>query len=161
MPSIKEIIQEEATNAHTIHLHSEGVFWKAYQRSAYLFLLHCSVKYTVKRRYVKTAECDVYSIGFPHTALSKHFNELDIKSICGKKLDIDVEELDIENYQAWIDSIPIVSDERNPVITMKEQKKSEIELRLQSFDLSNSTPIDCMILVSELQKLLNSSHGIV
>ena len=34
MPSIKEIIQEEATNAHTIHLHSEGVFWKAYQRSA-------------------------------------------------------------------------------------------------------------------------------
>jgi hypothetical protein len=35
--SIHEIITIEDRNTGEIHLHKEGIFWKAYQQSTYLF----------------------------------------------------------------------------------------------------------------------------
>jgi hypothetical protein len=65
------MLKSESANTRTIHLYLEGMFWKAYQRSAYQLLKHCHVDYMVKRRYVKSAEAEVYSLGFPRATLQK------------------------------------------------------------------------------------------
>jgi hypothetical protein len=41
--SKKEIIEIELTNEVTIHFFLEGVFWKAYERSAYLFSVNVNM----------------------------------------------------------------------------------------------------------------------
>lgn len=36
---IREIIEQERENGSAIILHREGLFWRAYERSAYLFTM--------------------------------------------------------------------------------------------------------------------------
>ena len=58
--SIDNIIKNEAVNYREIHLYLEGIFWKAYQRSAFLFATNvCSYK-AVKKK-VKLVNADVAS----------------------------------------------------------------------------------------------------
>src|SRR5574344_2003917 len=71
---IEALLQTEETNVSHIFLYKEGVFWKAYQRSAYGLLRHCDVKYRVKHRYVKCVATDVLSVGFPEAALVRLFD---------------------------------------------------------------------------------------
>ena len=71
MPQISTILQAEQQNdgAH-IRLYSEGVFYKAYERSAWVAcrVLH---PFMVKKRAVRKVGQEVVSIGFPKTSLDK------------------------------------------------------------------------------------------
>jgi hypothetical protein len=135
-------------------LHSEGIFWKAYQRSAYQLLMNCHVDYNVKRRYVKSAVAEVYSLGFPQAALQKLFSESEIRKTDAKHVEIDVEEIGENDYEEWRKSIPFSESQAKPM-TNNQNDSDVLRLKLKSFDLSKATPIDCMMLVSELQKMLN------
>lgn len=75
MPSIIEIIGKETKNTDCIHLYKEGLFWKAYQQSAYRINHLPFVEYKVIKKYVKAVGQEVISIGFPSLNLSKHFKE--------------------------------------------------------------------------------------
>jgi hypothetical protein len=66
---ISGVILIEDGNTNNIHLYKEGSFWKAYERSAYLFVHHIK-PYRTKLRYYKNIEREVISIGFPDSALS-------------------------------------------------------------------------------------------
>ena len=67
---IKEILVLESTNRDRIVLLKEGVFWRAYQTSAYLFV-HCIRELKVTHKYVKAAKADAFFIGFPPKMLHK------------------------------------------------------------------------------------------
>jgi hypothetical protein len=49
---ILRIIQLEEENLSNVHLYKEGSFWKAYERSAYLFVEYIK-PYRTKLRYYK------------------------------------------------------------------------------------------------------------
>jgi hypothetical protein len=49
--SIDNIIKSEAINDGAIHLYLEGMFWKAYQQSAYLFVKNV-VAFKVIRKFI-------------------------------------------------------------------------------------------------------------
>jgi hypothetical protein len=64
----QEIIEQERVNTSHIILHLEGTFWIAYERSAHRFAK--SVKpYSARKKYIKAAQQEIVSLGFPAVAL--------------------------------------------------------------------------------------------
>jgi hypothetical protein len=71
MPTQKEIFDYENTNTNRITLFKNGNFWRAYEQSAYLLICHFWTDIKVNGGYVKSAEQDIYSVGFPQTSLQE------------------------------------------------------------------------------------------
>lgn len=64
MSTIKERIEREQSNCDKIYLYKEGIFYRAYERSAYLWITNIC-NYEIKKRYVKTIDRDIVYLGFP------------------------------------------------------------------------------------------------
>jgi hypothetical protein len=60
--SIQEITTIEDQNTGEIHLHKEGMFWKAYQQSAYLFTREVKA-FKVSKKWVKAVGREVAGFG--------------------------------------------------------------------------------------------------
>ena len=61
-----EIISRESQNEDSIYLYREGMFMKAYERSA--FFAHTLIhEFKLSKRYIKTVNMDVISLGFPES----------------------------------------------------------------------------------------------
>ena len=67
---INDIARRAANNGAYIRLYAEGIFYKAYERSAWVAcrVLH---PFMVKKRAVRKVGQEVVSIGFPKTSLDK------------------------------------------------------------------------------------------
>lgn len=71
--TFKEILAREESNVDSIWLYREGLFVKAYDRSA--FFAHTLIhEFKVSRRYIKSVNADVYSVGFPEMTVPKWLN---------------------------------------------------------------------------------------
>ncbi len=57
MSSIHHILSLESSNIYNIHLFREGIFYKAYERSAFVFVTDFA-PFAVKKRYVKSVRCE-------------------------------------------------------------------------------------------------------
>ena len=71
--TIKEIIQIENGNGNTIILLREGIFWRAYEKSAYAFSMQIH-PYKPTRKWVIAVKQDVVSLGFPVSAAENVLN---------------------------------------------------------------------------------------
>ena len=78
MSNLSEILQNECTNTHILYFYREGVFYKAYEHSAYLFVKHVK-PFQVKKRMVKSVKQEVVSIGFPINSLTNYFSSEKIR----------------------------------------------------------------------------------
>lgn len=155
MPTITEILTaEQSKDQLCIQFYSEGIFYKAYQQSAWLACLLLN-RFTVKKKFIKKAGQDVISIGFPKTSLSKwaagrridvsddkaviHINESEYESIQDK------------NFKKWKDSI---SNERGTTGSNTASSDHIIE-KIRSFPVESKTPIECMTFVAGLKQELS------
>lgn len=64
----KEIFDLESGNTDRIYLHKEGMFWIAYERSAYRFVKTIR-PYRVTKRHIGSVGQQMVSLGFPDSAL--------------------------------------------------------------------------------------------
>jgi hypothetical protein len=64
------------SDAFHVNIYKEGVFWIAYEQSAYYFYVQKGYKPT--KKFIKCIGQEVVSIGFPENALAgaKHFSPL-------------------------------------------------------------------------------------
>ena len=67
---IKEILALEKENQNQIILLKEGIFWRAYNMSAFLFTKNIE-EYKVTKKYRKVVNAEIVYLGFPHTVLEK------------------------------------------------------------------------------------------
>jgi len=67
---IKDIVSLEKDNHANIYLLREGLFWRAYEKSAYLFTSHIK-PYQLNKKYYKNVDCELVYCGFPRTALDE------------------------------------------------------------------------------------------
>lgn len=164
MSNLQEILSKESENTHTIYFYREGVFYKAYEHSAYLFVNHVK-PFMVKKRFVKCVNQEVVSIGFPTNSLLNYFDKDKIRedertasvvldvSVApsvflewrnGIELCRDTEKRHKEPFAATSPlSSPHSSGDENSVIT-----------RIRTFPMEAKTPLDCMLFLSELKKML-------
>ncbi len=69
----REILDSEAQNSDSIYLYREGMFMKAYERSA--FFAHTLIHpFKLSCRYIKSVNSDVISLGFPEATVPKWLN---------------------------------------------------------------------------------------
>lgn len=162
--SIQEITTQEDCNTGEIHLHKEGIFWKAYQQSAYLFTQEVRA-FKISKKWVKSVgrERKVVSLGFPQNALEQYFNKEQLTEVDEKQLLITGYSLRTEDYQQWLESLPLTvrraSERKLENEQMKSQQPTDNECAvltsLRDFRVERSTPMDCMQFIVVLQKQLD------
>lgn len=172
MASITEIISQEKNNTTNIHLYKEGLFWKAYQHSAYRIDLIPGCAYKLIKKHIKAVNCEVVSLGFPSLNISKHFREEQVKYINDLHICIEDKVIDVDDYSDWFSQIPLFI--ANPPKSKKEEYITKVHLfepvsdiafippasetiinRLRNFRIEQATPMECMLFLSQLQKDLS------
>lgn len=96
-------LQLETVNTGVVHLWLEGMFWKAYERSAYIFVRRIN-GYKPYKKWIKSVGGEVVAIGFPTKAFDKLVEgriveHVDEKHCLLTGFTVDVQEL--KNFQEW------------------------------------------------------------
>ncbi|MCC8063164.1 MAG: hypothetical protein LIO68_08000 [Rikenellaceae bacterium] len=105
--TLQEIIAAESRNTDKIYLHLEGIFWKAYERSAFAFI-HRISRYKASKRFVKYLDAKVVSLGFPDASRSKVLGDRPLLSESDDMLVLDGGSIDAEKYGHWKDALPLI-----------------------------------------------------
>lgn len=161
MASINEILASEAKTNHSVRLFREGsLFFRAYERSAYLFVHHVRM-YEIHHKYFKVCNSDVVWLGFPQKSLPSLGCQYVENADGTVSIPVEVE-IDEQQFQQW--KSEQISHQKLPVMdvpfTMKPDKdEAEVLQRLRTFNLAGSTPMETMLFVSELQRMLNKGKG--
>jgi len=156
MSSISDIIKTESENVSSIYLYQEGIFWKVYQKSAYAVHTRFRKDFMVKTKFVKVASCNVYSIGFPLSSFPSVFQDAEVEKIGGKIIRINTDAISEDDYARWTNGHQAKAEMPSAESRSGSTGCSSdaVIKRLRDFNLSSSTPLQCMMLVSELQTLL-------
>lgn len=161
MAQIKEILETERNNRDKIYLYREGLFYKAYEHSAYLWV-HNVCEYEVRCRYVKIVNQNVISIGFPQNALKSKVIGLKTEEFpqgviihAGE----DIPDCDFDKWKSELvnkaQNVDKTLECQEPSICYgRENKYGDVIDELRRFPIETSSPIDCMMLVSRLKKML-------
>lgn len=160
MATIKEILHAESGNTSRIYLYREGLFLKAYERSAYLWTRDVC-RYEVKSRYVKSAGAEVMSIGFPASVLeqklagrgyAKDGDNVTVEAVGGGAA------FDEAAYRQWRDDCGSAASMAARVGgDAGTLDKDSIAARVMEFPLESRSPMECMIFLSELKKLCRTA----
>ncbi len=161
MASINEILASEAKTNHSVRLFREGsLFFRAYERSAYLFVHHVRM-YEIHHKYFKVCNNDVVWLGFPQTSLPSLGCQYVENADGTVSIPVEVE-IDEQQFQQW--KSEQISHQKLPVMdvpftTKTDKDEAEVLQRLRTFNLAGSTPMETMLFVSELQRMLNKGKG--
>ena len=124
--TIQDIVNMEKENKDSIVLLKEGIFWKAYEMSAYLF--HTYIKpFKLLRKYVETIKGDVVSLGFPVAGTEKQLQGLNVLLHEDDKIILSVSQTepftedDFRNFKA---KIPLMITKTENKETIKKQSVS-------------------------------------
>ena len=160
MSNLQEILKTESENTDKIHFYREGVFYKAYERSAYIFVTRIK-PFMVKRLFVKCVNREVVSIGFPTNSLRSYFaadkitekdNEAEVI------LDTAIVPTDFEKWREGIAMTPaketIVKNKDTHITSEAVGGDELIVTKIKTFPIEVKTPLECMIFLSELKKTL-------
>lgn len=161
MASITEILTKEELNEPQTHLYKEGIFWKAYQQSAYRVILR-QPGFKLKKRYIKVASSEVISVGFPEESLERIFRKEDIKPVNEKCISVSGEAIDTEAYTKWFNAVPLSElpvDTAQPrpavaPVSAPGGSKEAVLRRIKEFPIEQSTPIECMLFLTQIRKEL-------
>lgn len=141
--TIQKILLTE--NKRSIQCYRKGVFWTAYEQSAYrIYQLR---PYKPNLRYIKYIEKHIVSVGFPQNAMEKLLADL------SEKYQLEINEvyikisgddfLDTEDFENWKENLITDTDDNKSLPDLNEL--------LLSFPLENKTPIDAYGFLHTLQ----------
>lgn len=166
MAQIKDILQEERKNDGSfIRLYAEGIFYKAYERSAWIAsrVLH---SFMVKKRSVRKVGQEVVSIGFPKTSLPKWAGGRRVEDVGDESVLIHLSEeervpFEEKEFEAWKAGVALPVNEAMTERTVTEtvlttSVESDICQSIRRFPIENKSPMECMFFVSELKSRLQA-----
>lgn len=156
----KERLDLEKENYTTIHLHLVGIFWRAYQRSAFGF---CKEKrsYKINIRTNKRQRTTVLFLGFPDSALQEILAVNEYTRVDDSHITLPMEHLSddemakaLQAHKDSIEAVPVV------VTPPKSSLFAGLPGQIMAFPLHNSTPLECMEFIARLQKQLSSDGAV-
>lgn len=158
----KDFIQAEEGNTDRIILYQEGLFWKAYERSAFAVCKQIRPFKPTKRSLKVLQGGELVSIGFPVSTEEAVLKGIDRLETEPKRLTLACPApIKTDEFEAWKASVPLTPARTELPVTEtrpdRENTLRAIAERLQGFDLASSTLMDCMLFVSELKKMLQTN----
>lgn len=158
MATIKEkLILEREKQNNEIILHREGIFYIAYEHSAWLFTVAIH-NFKVKKQYIKCVAQDVVSIGFPMTSLENLASGCEITDEGGvlhlllpagrlpQKNDFENWKFLQHHAKGQEEQTTHVSENNAPLA-----KKLELLKMINDFPIECKTPLECMLFLSEIK----------
>lgn len=115
MERIKNILAQESAGTPVIRLYPGGMFYKAFEYSAYRFCHHVH-PYTPRKRYYRVVQREVVSIGFPTSMLERFHlpenphladREKGVKEIWLCSLAQSSPEEELKRFITWKQKIPL------------------------------------------------------
>ncbi len=160
MSNLQEILKTESENTDKIHFYREGVFYKAYEKSAYIFVTRIK-PFMVKRLFIKCVNREVVSIGFPTNSLRSYF-AADKITEKGNEVEVILDTAIVpDDFEKWREGIAMtpaketIVKNKNTHITSEAVGSDElIVTKIKTFPIEVKTPLECMIFLSELKKTL-------
>ena len=148
-----EILSLEALNEDRIYLIRGPLFWKAYESSAYIL---CTQMFPLKvsKKFVKIANQELVSVGFPVSSEAKFTSGLKVISKTSDLLTLEAKQpIFIADFSAWKSSIPYVEDKPLDNISVQEDE-SGLREKILGINLATTTPLDAFDFLVTLQKEL-------
>ncbi len=150
---IFEIVEKESNN-DAILLHREGIFWRAYEVSAYRFITHIK-SYNIKSKYYKNIKKDIVYMGFPSSYMD---TIADICSTKGYEVDRQQDSMikigcntDITGYDVWkqelIDNTIKIAKESKNIVT-----KEDLLQEIADYPLALKTPMEAQQFLYHIQQ---------
>lgn len=150
--TIKEILKYEDANVGTIRIHREGMFAKAYEKSAFLLSHLKPLKPTVK--FIKSEGREVVSVGMPTDIAMQLLKDLPCEG-SGMTLVYRTESVvDETGYAAWRKEAGKATALRKTVKKEVSHAEDPLYEAIRNFDIAKSTPIDCMNFIVRQKELL-------
>ena len=154
---IAEIVELEKTNTESIILLNEGLFWRAYERSAHRFIKHIK-QYQITKKYIKCVKADIVYCGFPQNALN------DILQLAGNR-NIKKEEKQIvingfepanKDFEKWKNELPDKELPENSLSVGNSNSNTENDIltEIRNFQVISKSPIECQQFLIEIQEKL-------
>lgn len=167
---LSDILMLEAPGSPDIYLYREGLFWKAYEYSAYKFV-HTVRAYHPLKKWMKGLGRDIVSLGFPDSVLAEILQGKTVEQADEKKWIIrGTEPAGEEAFESWKEGLPRHGatlsgiEPAAPGVTVQPALVGEIHRpnertvlsKLAAFQVESASPLQCMLFISELQKELRS-----
>lgn len=183
--TIAQIVESESGNTDRIHLYREGLFLKAYNRSAFLFQKYARSFKPVKK-YYKSVGADVVMLGFPSANLSAVFPDGDFESADAMHVCVACPgEINLREYEAWLGTVEALPekpkkethraapqpvgipagmhvslfDRVEHLPTPGREVIDRVAQELEAFSIENSTPMECMMFLSRLKTELKKGKN--
>ena len=164
MASIENSLKYEAeVEPGKVRLVTSGEFVRAYNHSAWLFYC-CISKYKVIRKYSKTQQKDVFFLGFPVSKLLELANgRVCDKTDFGYDITLKPDEVPAEEgYETWTKEVPVEAASRaeaSAIPLSGRELENAICRRIREFPLETKTPVETVVFLSEMRKLLVGGAG--
>ena len=150
--SISEIIKEEENNLQNIIFHKEGMFWRAYEHSAYQVVTHLKELKVIKKCFKVAGNKEIVFVGVPQKTLSEIAANKPITENADKRITMKLETPLIEDeYNSWKNSIQFVPADK---VQNAESTEKDIKKMIKNFNVAASTPIDCMLFLTKIQNMI-------
>ena len=154
---VSDILHLEQANTSDIILHKEGLFWKSYEVSAFLFVTNIK-QYSVKKKYYKNVNKEIVYLGFPQNALNSVLQVIESKNIekNEKQVIISSFSFELNNFEKWKDSIALYKKSESMASSPRSHyvEENKIIEKIKTFSVINKTPIECQKFIIELQNEL-------
>lgn len=150
---IKDILQLEIANTDSIILHKEGLFFRAYERSAYLFSENVK-HYQLTKKFYKNVKQEIVYLGFPANVLEQILEIVKNKETENKEIQIIIGKYNFceDDFTKWKQTVKL----RQVVKTLPKVEQSNIQAKILNFSVISKTPIECQEFIIELQKELQT-----
>ena len=176
MRTLEEIVGSEERNLSQVVLYPEGMFYKAYERSAYV----CATRiapFRPSRKRVKYLGRDVVSVGFPMQVLEKYFPGASPQEPGGCVVVELAEAVGAQAFEAWKAALPFKEPRARvpsaaaaaPVETAagltdtapslpsrsEDEPFGRLAQLIRGFRLEAATPLQCVLFIDELKRVID------
>ena len=164
---IAEIHKLELHNKDCCILVKDGIFWRAYEKSAMWYCSHVK-EYQIIAKYYKNIQAKMVHIGFPYTVLDSTLEQCKKK---GFKINRSENLIEIsgfeggegfDNWKSQFQEItPSVAENKAGYAISKRPLQDvdmeTVEDKLRQFPIANKTPMECQQFLFKLQEQINGN----
>ena len=144
------------TSASEVRIYKEGVFWIAYEQSAYIISQLKNLK--PAKKYIKKIGQEIVSVGFPDSVLDKMASMFTLRERRDTLIVMESDSpCDKIAYQQWKERLETTAPAQMAVMAIEQE--SSLSKRILAFDMGNSTPMQCFLFLNGLQQDIIKNNG--
>jgi hypothetical protein len=136
-------------------LYKQGLFWVAYEQSAYYMWQIKGFK-PIKKWY-KNSNSIVVQVGFTNIDEVLKTNDIEIIEQQEAYMCFNIKNaIEQQSFEEWKNALTITAPKTQS--NSSNCKKETLEERIAQFDISNKTPMEALLFINDLKKVITNGN---